>query len=150
MLDTSQKRMLGKHNNMWGEDNMYTWPKSPAYTISSIALWIAFLAAIATLEAGYAANWPPAAIWALALVPAATVLVQTVLAYRLIAKQDEFIRALTAKRMVVAFGVTLAVAAAWGPAQDYLNVPHVSMWLIYPLFWGLFGITSLFFKGSYA
>jgi putative oxidoreductase len=48
---------------------------------------------------------------------------------------DEYLRALNAKRFVVATGVTLAIATGWGFLELYAKTPHVSPALIFPLFW---------------
>lgn len=121
---------------------MFGWPNSPRYVLTSIALWLVFLAAIFGVTWGKYNGWSNPALWALALVPAATVLIQTFMAYNLISKQDEFVRALIAKRMLAATGATITVVVAYGPFQQLLNAPEVPAWVVYPLFWGLFGMLS--------
>lgn len=61
---------------------------------------------------------------------------------------DEFVRALTAKRFVIASGLAMALFSGWGFAESYGGAPHAPGWLIYPLFWGLFGLVSPFVKSS--
>lgn len=129
---------------------MIGWPHSKAYIWSSVSLWILFLMALLAVSYGRGLAWPGPVLWGLALIPALTVLIQAIMAYRLIARQDEFIRGLTARRMVVALGLTLVVVAAWSPLEEFMGLPHVPMWLVYPLFWGVFGITSPFIRGSVA
>jgi hypothetical protein len=63
-------------------------------------------------------------------------------------ESDEFVRALTAKRFIAASGLAMALFSAWGFAESYGNAPHAPGWLIYPLFWGLFGLVSPFLKSS--
>ncbi len=63
-------------------------------------------------------------------------------------ESDEFVRALTAKRFIVASGLAMALFSAWGFAESYGDAPHAPGWLIYPLFWGLFGLVSPFLKSS--
>jgi hypothetical protein len=109
---------------------------------TSIALWLVFLAAIFGVTWGKYNGWPDLALWALALVPAVTVVIQTSMAYSLISKQDEFVRALIAKRMLAATGASITVVVAYAPFQQLLNAPEVPAWVIYPMFWGLFGILS--------
>lgn len=121
---------------------MFSWPNSPVYTITAITLWLAFLAAIFGVTWGKHNGWPDPALWALALVPAVTVIIQTFMAYSLISKQDEFVRALVAKRMLAATGATITAVVAYAPFQQLLNAPEVPAWVIYPLFWGLFGMLS--------
>ena len=61
---------------------------------------------------------------------------------------DEFVRALTAKRFVIASGLAMALFSGWGFAESYGGAWHAPGWLIYPLFWGLFGLVSPFVKSS--
>lgn len=61
---------------------------------------------------------------------------------------DEFVRALTAKRFVIASGLAMALFSGWGFAESYGGAPHAPGWLIYPLFWGLFGLVSPFVRST--
>lgn len=63
-------------------------------------------------------------------------------------ESDEFVRALTAKRFIVASGLSMALFSAWGFMESYGGAPHAPGWLIYPLFWGLFGAATPFIKSS--
>ncbi|RYX82243.1 hypothetical protein EON83_20485 [bacterium] len=62
---------------------------------------------------------------------------------------DEFVRALMAKRFIVATGVTLAVASAWGLLELYAGAPHVSAAMVYPMFWAAFGVVSPLIRTSH-
>ena len=64
----------------------------------------------------------------------------------LMGESDEFMRALLAKRFIVASGLAMAVACAWGFMESYGDAPHVPAWMIYPLFWALFGIVTPFIR----
>ena len=119
----------------------FGWPGGWKYPVGAILSWVTFLSSLVALQIGLQQNWPAAALWALALVPATTVAVQFVAAYRLIARQDEFVRALTVKRMIVAAGLAITIATAWSVAES-VGLPHLPAWLIYPLFWGLFGVVT--------
>ena len=59
---------------------------------------------------------------------------------------DEFVRALLAKRFIVASGLAMTVATAWGFMESYGDAPHIPAWIIYPLFWALFGLVSPFIR----
>ena len=63
-------------------------------------------------------------------------------------ESDEFVRALTAKRFIIASGLAMALFSGWGFAESYGGAWHAPGWLIYPLFWGLFGLVSPFVKSS--
>ncbi len=126
-----------------------TWPRYRPYVIQSLLLWGFFLASLALLGWGSGAGrWPVAALAALALVHAASVGLQFALAYRLIARQDEFVRALTAKRMIAAAGLTITIAVLVGLAEQFLGLRHLPMWLVYPLFWGAFGMVTPFIEST--
>jgi len=127
---------------------MYTWPKNAAYTTTALVLWGIFLACIYALELAKAQDWPQATVIALSAIPALTVLIQFMLAYRLIARQDEFTRALTAKRILAAAGVTITIAVGISVGQAYARLPYFPMWLIYPAFWGLFGMVTPVIRDS--
>jgi hypothetical protein len=125
------------------------WPQSRRYVIWSSANWLAFLAAVAFLTWGSGAL-PDHVVWAIALVVAGTVAAQFFAAYRLVAAQDEYIRGINAKRGIAAAGLTIAVTVFWGLAQQFLAVPQVPMWTIYPFFWGVFGIVTPLIRSSRA
>jgi len=82
----------------------------------------------------------------LGLVVAAPVAGQMWATMRLIAESDEFVRELTTKRFVAAAGLAMALFSAWGFMESYGEAPHAPGWLIYPLFWGLFGVVSPFIR----
>ncbi|MGA7674374.1 MAG: hypothetical protein WCA78_04935 [Rhizomicrobium sp.] len=117
------------------------WPGGWKYTVGAILLWAIFLSSLVAIQLGRQQGWPALALWVLALVPATTVAVQFVIAYRLIAGQDEFVRALTTKRMIIAAGLAITIATAWSVAE-LVGLPHLPAWIIYPLFWGLLGVVT--------
>ena len=125
------------------------WPRSRRYVIWSSLNWIGFIAAVAFLTwAGK--HIPDPIVWAIVLLVAGTVAGQFFAAYRLVAGQDEYIRGITAKRVIAAAGLTISVAACWGLAEQFLAVPEVPMWVAYPFFWGAFGIVTPFIRDTHA
>ena len=86
--------------------------------------------------------------WALAVAVAAPVIGQIWATLSLMRESDEFVRAMTAKQFIVAMGLTMAVATIWGFGEEYAAAPHVSAWLIYPVFWGCFGLVAPFIRNS--
>jgi hypothetical protein len=107
----------------------------------AIGGWALFLASVVAVAFGKSAGWPMAFLLALSLAPALTVVLQFWSAYRLIAAQDEFVRALTVKRMVAAAGLSIALTTAWS-VMELTGARHLPAWLIYPLFWGMFGLVT--------
>jgi len=66
----------------------------------------------------------------------------------LIKESDEFVRMMLTKRFLIASGTAIALFSAWGFAESYAHAPHAPGWLIYPLYWGCFGIISPFIKST--
>lgn len=127
------------------------WPRSRTYLIGSILNWTAFLAVVAFLSWREAAPWmDDPLILVLIAVLAASVAGQFLAAYRLIAAQDEFVRAITAKRVIAAAGVTMTAAVLYGLASQFLGAPRVPMWVVYPFFWGAIGMVTPFVQDSRA
>ena len=119
------------------------WPTSLRYRLGTAANWLLFLLGVWLLARGGRPGGLPAAVsWAIVLLLTLSVAVQMVAAYRLIARQDEYIRAITAKRMIAAGGVTLTAAVFAGLAGQFLGLPPLPMWLAYPFFWGAFGMVT--------
>lgn len=66
----------------------------------------------------------------------------------LMSEADEFVRTLTAKRFIVAAGLALALFSGWGFMESYGDAPHAPGWMVYALFWGLYGLVSPFIRTS--
>ena len=86
--------------------------------------------------------------WALGLAVAAPVAGQIWATLALMRDSDEFVRALTAKRFILASGLAMAIFSAWGFVESYAHAPHVPGWAVYPLFWAAFGVVSPFVRTS--
>jgi len=82
------------------------------------------------------------AAWVLALAVAAPVAGQIWAVLAWMKASDEFVRALAAKRFIIAAGAAIAVFSAWGFSESYAGAPHAPGWLIYPLFWAAYGLVS--------
>lgn len=139
-VDLTAVAELAVHNKMKGEPNMppqWGWK----YILGAVGSWILFLASLYALLVGRKDGWPAAALIGLSLIPAATVALQFRAAYLRIASQDEFVRALTAKRMIFAAAVAITLATAWSMGE-LVGLPHLPAWLVYPLFWGMFGVAT--------
>lgn len=126
------------------------WPRSAKYVILSSANWLMFIAAVAFLTWGTGRGGPlsDAAVVGVLAIVGLSVVAQFVAAYRLVAHQDEFVRGITAKRVIAAAGMTITVAVIWGLAQQFLDVRPVPMWTVYPFFWGAFGMVTPFIRDS--
>ena len=63
---------------------------------------------------------------------------------------DEYVRSLYARRFIIAAGLAMAIFSGWGFCEVYANAPHISGFMIYPLFWALFGLVCAFVKTTHA
>jgi hypothetical protein len=84
--------------------------------------------------------------WLLGLAVAAPVVGQIWATLALMHDADEYVRALTAKRFILAAGAAIAIFTAWGFCEEYARAPHVSGYMVYPLFWLCYGIISPFVR----
>ena len=67
----------------------------------------------------------------------------------LMRESDEFVRGLTAKRFIISAGLAMALFTGWGFMETYGGAPHAPGWMIYPLFWGLYGLVTPFVRDSH-
>ena len=91
----------------------------------------------------------PPATWFFALIVAAPIIGQICSILAWMRESDEFIRALAAKRFIVAAGITLALSSAWGFMELYAAAPHVSAAMVFPLFCAAFGLVTPFIRTSH-
>lgn len=84
--------------------------------------------------------------WLLGLAVAAPVAGQIWATLALMHDADEYVRALTAKRFILASGSAMAIFSAWGFVEEYARAPHVSGFMIYPLFWACYAVISPFVR----
>ncbi|MGH8195815.1 MAG: hypothetical protein ACREQ8_15670 [Woeseiaceae bacterium] len=90
----------------------------------------------------------PPATWAFALAAAAPVIghIWSLLAY--LRDADEFVRALMARRLIVATGLSTALVSAWGLLEVYAGATHFPAILFYPLLWAAFGVATPFIRST--
>lgn len=86
------------------------------------------------------------AAWVLAAALSAPVMGQLWATLSLMRESDEFVRAVMARQVIVATGLTFATAVFWGFGETLAGAPHIDSWLIYPLFWFFFGVTAPFIR----
>lgn len=80
-------------------------------------------------------------LYAMAALPALPIGGTILVFMNYIDKVDEYLRAVLIKRFVYATGLTLFICTAWGFLESNANAHHFSLYLVYPLFWGLYGLT---------
>lgn len=123
--------------------------KSPGarYTIG-MTIWMALYAAALFGSITLIQSQHPTGVllYVLAVLPALPIggTILTFLAY--IERVDEYLRAILVRRFIIATGLTLFICTAWGFLENNAGAHHFSLYLVYPLFWGLFGATSLILR----
>ena len=103
---------------------------------------------LATIGGAFDAIQNTPAAWALALTVAAPIAGQIWATLSFMRDSDEFVRAVTAKQFIVSAGVAMAAFSAWGFGESFAGAPHAEGWMIYPLFWAVFGCVSPFIRSS--
>ena len=88
------------------------------------------------------------AAWGLALAVAAPIAGQIWATLSFMRDSDEYVRAVTAKQFIIAAGVAMALFSAWGFGESFAGAPHAEGWLIYPLFWAIFGCVAPLVRSS--
>lgn len=119
------------------------------YVVRTMAFMLPYMAInVAAIFGAFDDIASTPAAWLLALAVSAPVLGQIWATLMLMRDSDEFVRAVTAKQFIVATGLAMAIASVWGFGESYADAYHLPAWLIYPLFWGCFGLVSPFIRTS--
>ena len=118
-------------------------PPKRAYQLQLLLFMGAYVCLLSVAELTQTSDFSAATSWFIAVSPALPIagVVWTML--RFIDRSDEFIRALTAKRFIVASGMVYALATAWGFLELYAQAPDFPLYLIFPVFCGALGLAGL-------
>ena len=126
-----------------------TTPAHRKYVIRTLSFMAGYVAVnVAAIFGAFDEIHGKPAAWVLALVVSAPVAGQMWATLSLMNESDEFVRSLTAKQFIIAAGIAMALFSTWGFAESYADAPHAPGWLIYPLFWGVYGFVAPFIKSS--
>ena len=121
-------------------------PASRRYAIRTLAFMVGYAAlSLAAIFGAFDDLRPPGA-WLFGLVAAAPLAGQIWATLAFIHDSDEFVRALTAKRFIIASGLAMSLFSAWGFLESYAEAPHAEGWLIYPLFWAAYALVTPFVR----
>jgi putative oxidoreductase len=123
-------------------------PPTSRYVVRTMLFMGAYVAINVAAMAGLFEHLNQVGRVALALTVAVPVACQIWAAIAWMRDSDEFFRAMTAKRFILATGLAIAVASAWGFQELYAHAPHISAAMVYPLFWGAFGVVSPFVRST--
>lgn len=116
------------------------------YTIRTVLFFTGYMAVNAAAMAGAFDDAHGAGAALLGLAVAAPIAGHIWATLALIQQGDEFVRALAAKRFILASGAAMALASAWGFVESYAQAPHAPGWLVYPVFWLCFAAVTPFVR----
>lgn len=111
----------------------------------TVSFWLTIYVALIAL-ATWAHNtdaYSPPLSYLIAMSPALPIGGVILALMRFIDRSDEYVRALTMRRFLVATGLTLFVCSAWGFLESFADAPHLPLWSVFPGFWALYGVASI-------
>lgn len=89
-------------------------------------------------------------LWALAIAPALPIIaVIAIMGLYLTEETDEFVRAMLVQAMLWGIGLTLAGCTAWGFLENVDLVPHLPLYLVFPIFCGAMGLAQPLVRWRY-
>lgn len=89
-------------------------------------------------------------LWVLGVAPALPIIAAiAVMGLYLTEETDEFQRAILVQSMLWGIGVTMAVCTAWGFLENVGLIPHLPLYLVFPMFCAGMGIAQPFVRRRY-
>ena len=119
-----------------------------AYTFRTVFFMLGYVVALVLAVSGALDTVGGVSGWVLAAAVAAPVAGQIWATLAFIRDSDEFVAGITAKRFILAAGMTFALSVFWGFAEKFAEAPHVEGWWVYVVFWGLMGFMTMFIRSS--
>ena len=111
---------------------------------SMIGYVVAIMAAVWLIDRDMVAGWT---LYAVAIAPAVFILgVIWAMGMYLVEETDEYIRMRLVRAMMVATGITLAIASVWGFLEQFADVAHVPAYYGFVIWCGSMGLAQLGFK----
>lgn len=124
-------------------------PAGRRYVIRTMAFMGGYVAVmLATIGGAFDTIQNTPAAWVLALAVSAPIAGQIWSTLSFMRDSDEFVRAVTAKQFIIAAGAAMVLFSAWGFGESFAGAPHAEGWLIYPLFWAIFGCVAPLVRSS--
>ena len=123
-------------------------PAAKAYSIRTTVFMLGYVAALLLALGGALDAIGGISGWLLAAAVSAPVAGQIWATLAFIRDSDEFVAGVTAKRFIIAAGLTFALAVFWGFGERLAAAPHLEGWWAYVVFWGLMGVMPLFVRSS--
>jgi hypothetical protein len=64
-------------------------------------------------------------------------------------EKDELVRMIFVQSLIWAIGATLTATTVWGFLENFAHVPHMDLFLVFPMFWAFVGIFSPMVNARY-
>jgi len=119
-----------------------------AYAFRTVFFMLGYVVALVLAVSGALDTIGGVSGWVLAAAVAAPVAGQIWATLAFIRDSDEFVAGVTAKRFILAAGMTFALSVFWGFAEKFAEAPHIEGWWVYVVFWGLMGFMPVFIRSS--
>ena len=119
-----------------------------AYTFRTVFFMLGYVVALVLAVGGALDTIGGVSGWVLAAAVAAPVAGQIWATLAFIRDSDEFVAGVTAKRFILAAGMTFALSVFWGFAEKFAEAPHIQGWWVYVVFWALMGLMPVFIRSS--
>ena len=87
-----------------------------------------------------------AAMIGLSLLPGLAIVGQIVVTLNYLRQADEYLKAVLARRLIIACMATLAIFTVWGFLETFSGFEGPVGWAAYCIMWGMFGLLSCFEK----
>jgi len=127
---------------------MILWPRGIAYKLAGFALWIVWVVILAIFEyqkhLGYRSPPSERLLW----VACAIVAVQFFMTAVSLTAASADIRRTAITAIAVSGGICVAAAAIVGLLNAYSTGIRIPVWPVYPIFWSIFALCSLFLARS--
>ena len=89
-------------------------------------------------------------LWLLAVAPAVPIAgAITAMGLYLVEETDEFLRAVLVQSMLWGIGAVMVFCTAWGFLENVALVPHLPVYLVFPIFCGAMGLAQPFVRLRY-
>ena len=119
-----------------------------AYTFRTVFFMLGYVVALVLAVGGALDAIGGVSGWVLAAAVAAPVAGQIWATLAFIRDSDEFVAGVTAKRFILAAGMTFALSVFWGFAEKFAEAPQIEVWWVYVVFCALMGFMPVFIRSS--
>ena len=114
------------------------------YVIRTLAFMGGYVAVNVATITGAFDDVGQAGAYVLALAVTAPVIGQLWATLDCMRTADEYVRGTLARPFILGAGLTIAIFTGWGFLETFAGVPHAPGWLVYPLFWAMYGLSAPF------